>query len=156
MLHFAYGSNLSKADMRKRAPGAKPLICAILPDHRLTFESNEPRGAPAAFFANVRPALGCFVPGAVYEVDEESLEALDAYEDTRRGVYERVLLRVAAADGRRIEAFVYRMPVGGVRPVRGGMPSRAQLGQIRRGYADWGLDAGVLDAALASVSATIR
>ena len=145
--YFAYGSNLSKAAMHGRAPGARPLIAGLLPDHRLTFESNEPPGVPTAYFANVRPKLGASVPGALYEVDAADLARLDAYEELARGVYVRLALPIVCADGTRVEAVVYRMPVGD-RAAREGLPSRRQLEQIRSGYADWGLDLRVLDSAL--------
>lgn len=152
--YFAYGSNLSREAMRGRVPRAKPLIAAVLPGHRLSFESNEPFGAPDAFFANVRIARDGCVPGALYELDAAGLDALDVYEDVARGVYERVSLPVSRADGRRELAVMYRMRAAS-RPIRRGAPSRAQLSQIRAGYADWGLDLRVLDGALGSVSARI-
>ena len=153
--YFAYGSNLDKAAMRLRAPSAVPVIAAVLPEHRLTFESNEPVGSRDAYFANVRPSAFAAVPGAVYDVDEAALRALDAYEDVARGVYDRVMLHVWCADGSSETALVYRMAPSCGRRLRPGMPSLLQVGQIRRGYADWGLDTRVLEAALSSVSAKI-
>jgi hypothetical protein len=139
--------------MRARAPRSRPLIAAVLPEHQLVFESNEPPDAPEAFFANIRAHAHEFVPGAVYEIGSEDLDALDVYEDIARGVYERVAVNIVRADGSRSEAVVYRMRTGGA--ARGGLPSDAQLAQIRTGYADWGLDVRVLDAALRSASARI-
>lgn len=138
--------------MLERVPQARPLIAALLPGHYLLFESNEPHGAPDAFFANVRPAHGTSVPGALYAIEPASLAILDAYEDVGRGVYERAQLLVGRADGRRELALVYRMATRD-RPMRAGSPSPVQLAQIRAGYADWGLDLRVLEAALSSVSA---
>jgi gamma-glutamylcyclotransferase (GGCT)/AIG2-like uncharacterized protein YtfP len=153
VLYFAYGSNLSKSAMRGRAPQSRPLSAAVLPEHQLLFESNEPAGAPEAFFANVRAHEHEVVPGALYEIGPEDLEALDAYEDIARGVYERIVLSVAHADGTRANAVVYRMRAIG--PVRAGLPSDAQLEQIRVGYADWDLDVRILNAALASARSKI-
>jgi gamma-glutamylcyclotransferase (GGCT)/AIG2-like uncharacterized protein YtfP len=141
--------------MRLRAPSAIPIVAAVLPEYRLTFESNEPMGLQDAYFANVRPSAVCAVPGAVYELDEPALHALDAYEEVSRGVYRRVMLHVSRADGTTEIAVVYRMAPLSIRPLRCGMPSLRQLRQIRRGYADWGLDTRVLEAALSSVSAKI-
>jgi hypothetical protein len=153
VLYFAYGSNLSKSAMCARAPQSRPLIAAILPQHRLLFESNEPSDAPEAFFANVRVHASEFVPGALYEIGAEDLDALDVYEDIARGVYERVVVDVVRADGSHTEAVVYRMRAA--REARAGLPSDAQLAQIRAGYADWGLDVRVLEAALESARARI-
>ena len=137
--------------MRERAPRALPMVAGILREHRLTFESNEPAGAADAFFANIRADAHSFVPGALYEIDADGLSALDAYEDLARGVYERSDVIIARADGVHASAIVYRMRTKG--PERGGEPSLAQLAQIREGYADWGLDLRVLEAALGSISA---
>ena len=145
--YFAYGSNLSKAAMRLRAPAARPLIAATLADHALTFESNEPFGSTAAFFANVRPHTARTVAGALYELDETALTALDAYEDVGRGVYERARVVVLTAAGARVSAVAYRMPATG-RPPSLGLPSPAQLEAIRAGYADWGLDLRALESAI--------
>jgi len=150
VLYFAYGSNLSKRAMQERAPHAQPLIAAVLRGHALVFESNEPQGAPDAYFANVRPHASAFVPGALYEIDASDLQALDMYEDVARGVYERVTKSVVRADGVSADAIVYHMP--SVLPARSGPPSRTQLAQIREGYAVWDLDLRVLGAALESIN----
>jgi gamma-glutamylcyclotransferase (GGCT)/AIG2-like uncharacterized protein YtfP len=147
VLYFAYGSNLSKLAMRRRAPTSRPIIAAMLPDHRLTFESNEPANARPAYFANVRHTRGSFVPGALYYIERSDLIELDRYEEVHRGIYDRVELVVNQADGKRSRAHVYRMPVEG-RPMYKGRPSLEQLTQVRLGYADWGLDLRVLDKAL--------
>jgi gamma-glutamylcyclotransferase (GGCT)/AIG2-like uncharacterized protein YtfP len=150
VLYFAYGSNLAQRAMLERAPRARPIIGALLREHVLVFESNEPAGAPDAYFANVRADANAFVPGALYEIDASDLDALDAYEDVARGVYERVTQSVERADGIPARAIVYHMR--SVRTARFGLPSRAQLDQIRAGYADWGLDLRVFEAALESIN----
>ena len=150
VLYFAYGSNLSKTAMRRRAPNAKPVIASLLPEHRLVFESNEPPGSMEAFFANVRPALGASVLGALYAIGVAEFASLDIYEDVGCGVYERVEVLVTCADGHRERALAYCMRSG--RRLRSGLPSRVQLEQIRAGYADWGLDLRVLDAALSAIA----
>ncbi len=151
MLYFAYGSNLSKAAMQKRAPTSRPVIAAVLPQYRLTFESNEPEGSPPAFFANIRPHAESSVPGALYDVDDAALGLLDAYEDLARGVYERAEAVVLRADGKRAVVVLYRMHG---RELRLGRPSERQLRQIREGYADWGLDRRALDAATRLIPST--
>ena len=37
MYYFAYGSNLSKKQMKERCPGSKPLFVATLPNFKLVF-----------------------------------------------------------------------------------------------------------------------
>lgn len=133
--------------MLRRAPDAKPIVSAILAKYRLTFESNEPPGTPEVYFANVRPAGGAAVLGALYDISERDLGALDAYEDVERGVYARSRLTVIRKDASLAIALVYHMPVGH-RRARRGKPSAEQLAQIRQGYADWELDLGFLEVAL--------
>jgi cation transport regulator ChaC len=153
VLYFAYGSNLSLRAMRERTPGARPIIAGVLRDHTLVFESNEPRNAPDAYFANIRQGPSSVVPGALYEIDANDLESLDLYEDIARGVYERAQLSIARADGIRADAIAYRMCSTGA--ARFGAPSPDQLAQIRAGYADWGLDLRVLEGALESIKSRI-
>jgi gamma-glutamylcyclotransferase (GGCT)/AIG2-like uncharacterized protein YtfP len=152
-LYFAYGSNLSKASMRERAPTSRPLVAARLPEHRLTFECNEPPGTPQAFFANVQLFAGAVVHGALYSVDPDALAALDRYEDLSRGVYERVQLAVVRPDATTVVAYAYRMNLDG-KSARYGRPAESQLRQIREGYTDWGLDLRELEAAMRLIPST--
>jgi len=50
MLHFAYGSNMYRALMRKHAPAAAPIGVAKLPNHRFVITTDG--------YASVEPARG--------------------------------------------------------------------------------------------------
>ena len=78
-LYFAYGSNLSTAGMSFRAPSAVRVSRARLDGWKLVF-----RGV-----ANIVPAEGRHVEGAIWDVDEDGIRALDRYEGAPHH-YERV------------------------------------------------------------------
>jgi len=130
--YFAYGSNLNRADMRVRCPGAKALTAAVLAGWRLTF-----RGV-----ADVEPAAGMTVHGALWRLAPGGLRALDRYEGAPH-LYEHRSLAVEAESGR-LEAVTYVMRDDGYL----GLPSPWYFGRIAAGYDDWGLPRAALAAAL--------
>jgi len=129
MLYFAYGANLCRTHMALWCPESQPVGRADLPDHRLVFR----------FWADIVPAPGHTVPGALYDVTERDLAALDEYEDCP-ALYERVRVTVQEADGRR-EAMTYRM-----RPGYNLAPPEADYWHLLvRGYRDWNLSGETLE-----------
>lgn len=111
--YFAYGSNLSTADFhrwcgehghpRASLSAGAP---AFLPDHRAVFGyASRVREGGAL---DVRPSVGDAVPGAVYEVDDATLSALDEKEGVAGGIYERFPCTVLGG-GELVEAFTYRV-----------------------------------------------
>ena len=137
MHYFAYGSNLSVAEMKVRCPAAVPISTATLPDHRLVFRT----------WADVEPCPGHSVPGVLWTITAACGTALDLYEDVAGGLYRRLTASVwqdGVTDP--VQALVYRMTRAGCEP-----PDADYLSLIRRGYADFGLDArGLADAELRS------
>ena len=121
--YFAYGSNLNRADMRVRCPSAKPLSRATLRDWRLTF-----RGV-----ADIEPAKGALVHGALWLLGESDVRALDRYEGAP-SLYERRMVNVAA-EGGSTRAMTYVM----VDCTYRGLPSSWYLQRISEGYRDWAL-----------------
>lgn len=99
---FAYGSLLEDTTMLDRSPGARRISPAILEDWRLVFR----RGV-----ADVRPASGRRVLGAVWSVQDSDLDALDGYEGIASGSYSRYKLPVRTNDGE-LWAWAYVMPSG--------------------------------------------
>ena len=78
MKYFAYGANLSKANMARLCPGAKPLNSVVLPNYKLLFTlSSRTEGGGTA---TIKLVHGEHVPGALYEIDAACLRALDKYE----------------------------------------------------------------------------
>ena len=100
-LHFAYGSNMSRALMRRRCPGARALGPARLDGWRFVIM----RGG----YASIVPEPGVAVHGVVWSLTPRDLAALNAYESLHRGLYVRRVLPVVMV-GRRRSALVYVAP----------------------------------------------
>jgi gamma-glutamylcyclotransferase (GGCT)/AIG2-like uncharacterized protein YtfP len=137
--YFAYGSNLNRADMAVRCPGAKPLGRARLEGWRLTF-----RGV-----ADIEPARGTTVLGALWLLTAADLSSLDRYEGAP-SLYCRRDAEVMSDAGPSI-AITYVMCDQAYR----GLPSDWYLTRIADGYRDWGLPRGPLDQALAHMRAEL-
>lgn len=127
--------------MRRRCPRGEPLCAARLAGHalRIALPLDHP---PGPGWATVEAAPGRFVPGALYRLHRDDLEALDAYEDCP-ALYAREEAAVEA-EGREVRAMLYRMRG----PLRLARPRADYVGTLRQGYADFGLPADVLEAAL--------
>jgi gamma-glutamylcyclotransferase (GGCT)/AIG2-like uncharacterized protein YtfP len=121
--YFAYGSNLNRADMRRRCPDAHPGVPARLHGWRLTF-----RGV-----ADIEPAAGRTVHGALWWLSRADVRNLDAYEGAPT-YYRRRTVEVLTDDGP-VEAMTYVMTGDSYR----GLPSPWYLGRIEEGFRDWGL-----------------
>ena len=132
MKYFAYGANLSKANMARLCPNAKPLTSANLPNYKLLFTlSSRTDGGGTA---TVKLTHGERVPGALYEIDAACLRALDKYEDYPRD-YNRINVIVFNDFGDAIEAVVYLK----MRQLSEARPGPDYIKLIQQGYRDWGL-----------------
>jgi gamma-glutamylcyclotransferase (GGCT)/AIG2-like uncharacterized protein YtfP len=98
MLHFAYGSNMDAAMMRRRCPTARFEGRAVLVAYRFMIMREG--------YATVVPAPGAAVHGVLWRLAVRDLAALIAYEGLACGLYRPVTLPVMA-DGRRRAALVY-------------------------------------------------
>lgn len=130
-LYFAYGSNLDLRQFRRRCPGHDVVGRARLLGYRLAFTrySTKRKGG----VADVVPEEGAVVWGALYDVDEASIPALDEFEGAPRA-YRRETLRVIDDSGEEREAIVYIANRTGVFE-----PSAAYLELIVRGAREHGL-----------------
>ena len=97
-LYFAYGSNMSRAAMRRRCPGAREIGSAVLEGHRFVIIGDG--------YASVLPSPGASVHGLLWRLGPRALAALNAYESLDSGLYRAVTLPVRGA-GRRVAALVY-------------------------------------------------
>jgi gamma-glutamylcyclotransferase (GGCT)/AIG2-like uncharacterized protein YtfP len=133
MYYFAYGSNLSHEQMRKRCPDAQPKLTATLPDHKLIFAGRS-QTWPNGGVASIKPSRREEVVGAVYEISVKCLKALDRWEGWPT-VYEHKRVTVFTESGDPLEAITY------VRVMQSDerRPSREYLDTIREGYKDWGI-----------------
>ena len=85
-LHFAYGSNMSRAQMRARCPGAEPLGTADLAHWRFIIG---PGG-----HGSIVPRPGAIVHGVLWRVGPRELAAINAYENLDTGLYIRRIVAV--------------------------------------------------------------
>jgi AIG2-like family len=98
MLHFAYGSNMSRALMGARCPGAEALGTATLAGWRFVIN---PEG-----FGSIAPRQGALVHGVLWRLTARDLVAVNAYESVDTGLYFRRRLPVRCG-GRQATALVY-------------------------------------------------
>jgi hypothetical protein len=98
MLHFAYGSNMDRAIMRRHAPCASPLGVAALPNHRFVITADG--------YASVKRAPAQMVHGVLWRLTPRDRVTLDAWEGISSGQYGTAILPVHRA-GRRFPALVY-------------------------------------------------
>ena len=104
--YFAYGSNMDPDQIGGRCPSARLVGPARLIDFRLAFTRESKVTFPGSGVADVVPAPGSVVWGAVYSMTEADLEALDRLEGAGTA-YAREEVDVVDADGRIITAFTY-------------------------------------------------
>ncbi|MFC1899086.1 gamma-glutamylcyclotransferase family protein [Chloroflexota bacterium] len=132
MNYFAYGSNLSKNQMRERCPESNPAFPATLPNYKLVFSgwSRRWRGGTAS----IKHSRGDKVHGAIYEISDKDLRQLDRYEGYPTS-YNRLNITVFDEDGTAHEAMTY---------IKSGQleetdSSREYAIITHEGYKDWGL-----------------
>jgi gamma-glutamylcyclotransferase (GGCT)/AIG2-like uncharacterized protein YtfP len=132
MYYFAYGSNLSKKQMRERCPESKPRLVTILPNYKLVFTdwSRQWRGG----VATIKRFSGEKVLGAIYEITETDLRRLDKYEGYPLS-YSRIKVIVFDDNNEPIEALTY-IKAGQLKEAP---PSKEYLALMQQGYHDWGI-----------------
>ena len=104
-LLFAYGSNMASEEMEAWSPEHAFLGVARLEGFRLELRRRSVRWGGGA--ADIVPAAGHVVWGALYEVEEDALERLDAKEGTGFA-YRRRPVEVVH-DGRSRAAVAYEV-----------------------------------------------
>jgi gamma-glutamylcyclotransferase (GGCT)/AIG2-like uncharacterized protein YtfP len=103
--YFAYGSNMVPATMQAVCPTHRYLGLARLPDHRLDFNRRSIRTGSGV--ADIVPAAGCEVWGALYEIPDTDLEVIDRKEGAG-WAYDRIVVQVFPEDGMAaVEAMTY-------------------------------------------------
>jgi hypothetical protein len=110
MLHFAYGSNMHRAIMRKHAPAAEPAGVATLENYRFAITADG--------YASVRPSPGKTVYGLLWLLTPRDRGTLDAWENVALGLYRAETLPVHQS-GQQMPALVYiarDCPAGQARP----------------------------------------
>jgi len=118
ILYFAYGSNLSLEQMKRRI-GSKPKLVgkAYLENHRLGFTIYSKKTWKGGV-ADIVPEVGSRVWGAIYELNEEQLEKIDHYEGYKKdrapkeNFYNRMEVDVFDEKGAKIRCLTYQAEVG--------------------------------------------
>ena len=126
-LYFAYGSNISMTQMKRRCPQAKPMFKATLFNARMEFR----KFADVAYERKKRS----FVKGVVYEVTKSDIKALDRYEGFPK-FYKKVRCIVEGPCNKLYEAFMYKMQPN-VRELE--LPPKSYLDVISEGYFEWNM-----------------
>lgn len=115
-IYFAYGSNLSLAQMAKRCPAARAIGRALAKGYRLAFPrpSDTWRGGVAGIVPvgadDDGGAPGYYVEGAAYELTEACIAALDEYEgllEERAHYWRATIDIVLIGTGERAKAMTY-------------------------------------------------
>ncbi len=141
-LYFAYGSNLSKAQMQERCPASVPFEPYLLTQFRLEFVGESTLRWGPGGVATIIPSPVQVVPGALYRITPEDEEALDGFEGVDHaapnlGSYykeegmlfykgEPVLVYIATAKLLNQGSYT---------------PNSSYLERINEGRSDWGLPA---------------
>ena len=86
MLHFAYGSNMSRAVMRRHAPGAQPVGVAALANYRFLIAAHG--------HASVAPSCGKTVYGVLWRLTPRDCVTLAAWENIAGGLYRAAMVAV--------------------------------------------------------------
>jgi len=129
-LHFAYGSNLSFAQMDSRCPENTQMGIGILHGYRWIISS---RG-----YANVVKSDSDYVLGRIYKINKRDEDRLDEKEGFHKeegfnsvpSSYEKETLSIIA-DGVSCDCFVYVDPV-----VQEGPPKNEYIDRINVGIVD--------------------
>jgi AIG2-like family len=128
MLHFAYGSNMDRAIMRRHAPSAAPIGVASLANHRFIITADG--------YASVEPSRMQTVHGVLWRLTPRDRVGLDLWECTASGQYRCEFLQVQSADRRR-PALVYI-----ARPRPAGRPKAGYMELVLAAARAWNLPPG--------------
>ena len=97
-LYFAYGSNMQRAAMQRRCPGARAMGPARLDDYKFFVGIDG--------WGSVRPSAGDYVHGVLWRLTPRDIAALHSYELLHKGLYDVHRLPVRSGT-RRVPAMIY-------------------------------------------------
>lgn len=120
--YFAYGSNLSIKQMKKRCPECRLLGKAVLDGYRWIISTNG--------YASIVRSEKDQVHGLIYELSASDEEKLDGYEGVAQGAYRKENIPVKLAF-RPLVCLVYIDPVE-----KEGSPRQEYIKRINAGLAD--------------------
>ena len=136
---FIYADNLHPNQLKKRAPEHKFLFKAYLPDHTIHF----PRFSSQwrCGLASITPSPGERVWGAVFELTDEDLKILDAFDgEVPEGAFRHLEVTVMTEDEQKELVTTHAaIPIGKFRV------KDDYLNFVGKGVAHWGLPEECLD-----------
>lgn len=141
-LYFAYGSNMSHAQMQRRCPGAKFMSVVRLDGYKFVYDGwTELRQGPVG---NIIPDETSFVLGGLYEISDENIKALDAIEMSNMDYLKSSELVVHDMDDKEYTGVIayWRLPE------KLGTPTDDYRNIILKGAKDCGLPADYIAANL--------
>ncbi|MBI3702350.1 MAG: gamma-glutamylcyclotransferase [Rhizobiales bacterium] len=124
-LYFAYGSNMQRAAMQRRCPGAQAIGPARLAGYRFFVGIDG--------WGSVKPAAGGVVHGVLWRLTPRDIAALHAYELLHAGLYEVRHLPVRG-NTRLMRAMLYLL-----RRRATGRPKPGYVEMIAAAASDWNL-----------------
>jgi gamma-glutamylcyclotransferase (GGCT)/AIG2-like uncharacterized protein YtfP len=128
--YLAYGSNMSKEQMKDRCPTAKYVGVVFLEDYRLEFNRH----------ATIEKMNGERAPAVLWELQEADEKSLDRYEGVQCGYYRKEYAAVSC-EGQTVCALVYIMDKDGIlKKGRGTPPDETYYEGIAKAYRDAGID----------------
>ena len=135
--YFAFGSNLSLDQMRKRCPGHQLVGIAVLTNHRVVCNKKGDNGLD--YYAGIVCSPGDEVLGVLYQLTEEDIASLDVSEGCKDGGRhyirnEKDFLVRSRETGQVINAFTYFV----VEPVALKKPTSEYAAKIFKGCRDHG------------------
>jgi len=98
VFYFAYGSNMSRRQMRQRCPSARFNGAALLQGWTLK----------ERLFADIDRRKGAMVHGVAWEVTERCVRSLDIYEGVSCGLYQKEKVSITLENGSNVKALVYQ------------------------------------------------
>lgn len=101
--YFAYGSNMSRAQMRSRAGQILEEQPGRIENYEMVFNKKSRGGAATA---NIRTAPGKTVYGVLYKINDSAFRNLDRYEGVPEH-YRRIEVNVTDGAGNKVGAQVY-------------------------------------------------
>ncbi|HCV99199.1 MAG TPA: gamma-glutamylcyclotransferase [Verrucomicrobiales bacterium] len=102
IIYFAYGSNMSPAQMESRCPGGQAFGQAALRDWHFVINTRT--------YATIKAQPGATTYGVLWSLTQEHIDSLDTYEAVDEGMYYKDTLTVLHQD-QQVEALVYIDPV---------------------------------------------
>jgi AIG2-like family len=121
-LYAAYGSNLDPRQMAERTPMSPPRASGWLDGWRLTFGGEDIGWEGALATVVEEPGHQVFV--MLYDLSSADEAALDQWEGTDIGLYQKLRVRVHTLDGE-LTAWLYVLDA-----YEGGLPAARYLGII--------------------------